>query len=84
MTGAELKQARQLLGLPQHALADRLQITRVMVGLMERGEKNIEHRTELAVWCLLYEANIANIGDRERAATRNPQHHTQQTNTDFA
>lgn len=84
MTGHELKQARKLLGLSQSALADKLQISRVMVGLMERGEKTIEHRTELSVWCLLYEANIASPGDRKRAAARILQGHHPQTHADFA
>lgn len=84
MIGREPKQARKLLGLSQSALADKLQISRVMVGLMERGEKTIEHRTELSVWCLLYETKIAVPGDRARDATRILQGHHPQTHADFA
>lgn len=53
MTPLELKQARQSLGLSQQALAAELGLTRVFIGLMERGEKPIETRTELAVLYLL-------------------------------
>lgn len=64
MTGYELKQARQSLGLSQAALGDELHLSRVMIGLMERGEKPIEKRTELAIWCLLYESEKYKIGYR--------------------
>lgn len=56
MASEKLKEARQLLGLSQQVLADEIGLTRVMVGLMERGEKAIELRTELAVECLLRRA----------------------------
>ena len=55
MTGNDLKEARKKLGLTQEALADRIGMTRVMIGLMERGAKPIERRTELAIRCLLRE-----------------------------
>lgn len=58
MTGNEFKDARKNLGLSQSALANAIDMSRVMIGLMERGEKPIEKRTELAVLCLLYEAGI--------------------------
>ena len=58
MKGKELKEARQKLGLSQSALAYAIGMSRVMIGLMERGDKPIEKRTELAIWCLLYEAGI--------------------------
>ena len=64
MTGEELKEARRLFGFSQEKLGDKLHMTRVMIGLMERGEKPIEKRTELSVWCLLYEAGISTSGDR--------------------
>ena len=53
MTPADLKTARLALGLTQQGLANALDISRVMVGLMERGSKSIERRTELAVKFLL-------------------------------
>ena len=68
MINNELKDARQKLGLSQAGLGEALHLTRVMIGLMERGENPIEKRTELAVWCLLYEGGFAAIGDR---ATKN-------------
>lgn len=70
MTGAELKEARRKLGLSQQALADELGMSRNMVGFMERGygeggkPVGISQTTAMAVWCLLYEAEAAEIGDR--------------------
>ena len=49
MQASELKAIRKELGLTQDALADALGLSRVMIGLMERGEAAIERRTELAV-----------------------------------
>lgn len=65
MTGRELYQSRTLLDLSQEALGEKLNLSRVMIGLMERDQKPIDIRTELAVWCLLYEAESAKIGERE-------------------
>ena len=53
MNGAALKQARRELGLSQEGLAEAIGMTRVMVGLMERGRKGIERRTDLAVQLLV-------------------------------
>lgn len=53
MTGAELRETRQSLGLSQQALADELGLSRRMIIAMEKGEKPIERRTELAVRYLL-------------------------------
>jgi DNA-binding XRE family transcriptional regulator len=53
MTGAELQKARRKLGLTQKELGEELHLSRVMVGLMERGEKKVERRTELAMRYLL-------------------------------
>lgn len=69
MTGGELKGARRKLGLSQQGLADVIGKSRSMIGYMERGygpggQVGIETTTELAVWCLLYEAGAAAIGDR--------------------
>ncbi len=49
MNPAELKALRQRLGWTQDRMADELGISRVYVGLMERGLKSIERRTELSV-----------------------------------
>lgn len=59
MTGHELKHARRRLGLSQQTLAAELGLTQTFIGLMERGEKPIERRTELAVRCLLLDARLA-------------------------
>ena len=53
MNGPQLKQARRELGLSQEGLAEAIGMTRVMVGLMERGRKGIERRTDLAVQLLV-------------------------------
>lgn len=49
MNPAELKALRKGLGWTQDRMADELAISRVYVGLMERGLKWIERRTELSV-----------------------------------
>ena len=59
MTGKELKEARDKLGLTQSELADKIGMSRVMIGLMERDVQPIEKRTELAVKCLIYDASSA-------------------------
>jgi DNA-binding XRE family transcriptional regulator len=53
MQGEDLKAARKMLGLNQDQLAQALGLSRVFVGMMERGEKAIELRTELAVRYLI-------------------------------
>lgn len=45
----EMKALRVSAGLTQAGLADAIGMTRVSVGLMERGQAPIEKRTELAV-----------------------------------
>jgi len=64
VTGAELKRARHSLGFTQAKLGARIDLTRVMVGQMERRANPVRERTVLAVWCLLYEAGVAQVGDR--------------------
>ncbi len=64
-TGGWLKESRMSLGLSQAALGSRLGLSRVMIGLMERG-RPIEPRTGLSVWCLLYEAGIEKIGEFDK------------------
>lgn len=49
MQGDELKALRKQAGLTQAELAQALGLTQTFIGLMERGEKAIERRTELAV-----------------------------------
>ena len=53
MTGTEMGQARRKLGLTQQQLGDELHLSRVMIGLMERGDKPVERRTELSMRYLL-------------------------------
>ncbi len=53
MTGAELKEARERLGMTQAAMAEALGMQRNSVARMERGEQRIMRTTELAVKYLL-------------------------------
>ncbi|MGE4341354.1 MAG: helix-turn-helix domain-containing protein [Pigmentiphaga sp.] len=53
MNPAELKSMRKRAGMTQQLLAEHLDISRVYLGLMERGLAPIERRTELAVRYLL-------------------------------
>ena len=52
MTPAELKAARQELGLTQQQLAAALDLSTTMIGQMERGRKKIELRTAMSVMYL--------------------------------
>lgn len=56
MTASELKKARVALGLSQAQLAEELGLSRYFVGLMERGDRRIEKRTDLSVRFLLLKA----------------------------
>ena len=49
MQGGELKEIRKGLGWTQGRMAEALGMTTTFIGLMERGDKAIEKRTELAV-----------------------------------
>lgn len=49
MTGSELRSLRMALGYSQAELAVRIGLTRVFVGLMERGVKPVSARTQVAV-----------------------------------
>ena len=49
MTAKQLKKARVKLGLTQAQMAEKLGLSRVMIGLMERHKKAIDIRTALAV-----------------------------------
>jgi len=60
----ELKTIRKSLKLTQAALGESINLSRVTIGQMERGQAKIEKRTELAVWCLLYESGCAMVGER--------------------
>ena len=53
MTGAELRRARERLGLTQAQLADALGMWRNSVARMERSELPVMKHTELAVKYLL-------------------------------
>ena len=63
MTGRELEQARRKLGLTQQQLGDELNLSRVMIGLMERGDKTVERRTDLSMRYLLIAAGHAKPAD---------------------
>lgn len=52
-SGGRLKWARTKLGMTQAQLGDALDLTPVMIGLMERGDKDVGKRTDLAVRYLL-------------------------------
>ena len=60
-----LKAKRDKLGMTQAELAEALGVTSTFVGLMERGKKPIRTVTQHAVWCLMYQAQAAKIGDRK-------------------
>lgn len=49
MQGDEMKALRKAAGLTQEQLADAIGLSRVTIGLMERGQAPIERRTALAV-----------------------------------
>lgn len=49
MQGDELKALRKAAGMTQAELANAIGLTGTYIGLMERGEKPIERRTEQAV-----------------------------------
>ena len=53
MQGDELRALRKQMGMTQGALATELGLTTTFIGMMERGEKAIERRTEMAVRYLL-------------------------------
>lgn len=48
MQGEELKALRKRIGMTQAEFAAALGLTGTFIGMMERGEKAIEKRTELA------------------------------------
>jgi transcriptional regulator with XRE-family HTH domain len=48
MQGSELKAIREGLGWGQRRFAEELGMSQTWIGQMERGEKPIERRTELA------------------------------------
>ncbi|MDE1914728.1 MAG: helix-turn-helix domain-containing protein [Sphingomonadales bacterium] len=58
MQGSELRVARKALGLTQADLAEALGLSSAFVGMMERDEKAIEKRTEMAVRYLDLRASI--------------------------
>ncbi|MGK6324646.1 helix-turn-helix transcriptional regulator [Sphingomonas sp. DT-51] len=55
----ELKTLRKAAGLTQDQLAAAIGMSRVSIGLMERGQAPIERRTELAVRYLFEHAEAA-------------------------
>lgn len=48
MTGEELRGIRKTLGWTLERMGDEIGLSKAFVGMMERGEKPIERRTELA------------------------------------
>lgn len=62
MTGEELKAHRKALGLTQGEFGAELDMSREFVGEMERGEKLIRRRTELAVKYLMLDKALRGIG----------------------
>jgi DNA-binding XRE family transcriptional regulator len=52
MNGSEMKEIRKHLGLIQADLGRVLDLTRVSIGLMERGDTAIDARTRLAMYYL--------------------------------
>jgi transcriptional regulator with XRE-family HTH domain len=61
MQGSELKDARKALGMTQAELANALGLSNAFIGMMERGEKAVEKRTELAVRYLYSQAMLKTI-----------------------
>jgi transcriptional regulator with XRE-family HTH domain len=55
MTGDELRKLRTQAGLTQAELAKLLKMTATFVGLMERGEADVAHRTEVVIDAMLRE-----------------------------
>ena len=53
MTGKNMKLARKRLRMTQTALAEKLDISREAVGLMERGLSAVQKRTELSLRYLM-------------------------------
>lgn len=52
-----IKLKREALGMTQAELAEALGITRNALALMERGERPVVKRTELAIECLVMKAD---------------------------
>ena len=53
-----VKEARVKLGLTQEQLADKLGITRQQIINLEKGHRQVMKQTELAIECLLLQANL--------------------------
>ena len=68
MQGSELKAIREALGWNQQQLADALDMSRVYVGQMERDQKPIERRTELAARWLGSQLDRAEAEERAARA----------------
>lgn len=78
MRGDELRAIRQGLKLSQAEFADELGVTATFVGMMERGEKAIEKRTELAALYLSARVPALTAIDYELAArSQGYDNHTQ-------
>lgn len=60
----ELRALRKQMNLTQEELGNALGLSKVFIGLMERGAKGIERRTELAVLYLVEHPEAQAITDR--------------------
>lgn len=83
MNPAELKAMRQSAGLTQVELAEAVGVTRVYVGMMERGVAHIERRMELAVRHVIASTPVGEIPRLRQAMAdwRNP--NSDMTNRDL-
>ena len=63
MTGQQLKEARELLGLSQAELAESIGVSAGMMASMETGRRDIRLTVELAVRYRLIEAGHCTMDD---------------------
>lgn len=66
MQGSQLREARKRLGWTQGRMAAELDMSATFIGLMERGDRPIERRTELAVRALELDASLYLGADGDR------------------
>jgi transcriptional regulator with XRE-family HTH domain len=71
MEGSELKAARKSLGATQAQVGAAIGLSQAHIGLMERGVKPIERRTELAMlWLLEHPEALAMAEPTQTVASR--------------
>jgi transcriptional regulator with XRE-family HTH domain len=66
ITAARLKSAREYLGLSQHEVAEKLQLPRSAISLIETGQRRVDV-AELQALARLYERPIAYFTGEEEA-----------------